>query len=378
MKDIVAHRIDNFVTVFAFLLYLPALIAFVAFVYSWFYSVLNISGVFNDAFNVVVGVAAFIGFVFVGTGLTELRVLVRKYLDMIAELFSLKAGRIDNIFDILAVILIILLAYPFFLRLEVLIPGWWSAVPLAMIFLAVFLSITLFSIIFIWSAWSLANNFLTRRSILMAPQAHIATQLWALVYKIENNPKWNEIAFKNQVAAALESISTIFENALAKRLRSADLETNAWLRNHFSEVALAFRVKKKLVFSPLPHSRAALIRSLSQNLYNIVEGNWGALETESLSKLTLREGSWLWLKRILAGIRAIIVSAIPLGLIWATTWVPGFAFSEPYFSYIKAAGIAWFAISLIIMIDPLFNAKLTALKDVKALSFLRFGSDSDK
>jgi hypothetical protein len=294
--------------------------------------------------------------------LSSIFVKYRKTFDRWGEFLGV--GGADGLlltFVIAAGVACLLLFYPSYRWLEAAVfsKQYFFALTLMNFLLLVFLIFFLFVIAACIDTAAIA--LLIRRAALIKPQAYIAIQLYNLVYTLEaSSLRWNEVASKNALATGLENLAVLVENALGRKMRGADLETNLWLKSNLSGIALAFRLKKKLVFSSLPDSREKLLNSLSQSLYNVVEGNWGKLEVEEIASLTLREGSQLWLKRVWAGIKAVIIAAIPLGLIYLSQLdlVPQLSVPPDYLPYVKIGGVIWFAVSLIIAIDPLYSSKL--------------------
>lgn len=207
-------------------------------------------------------------------------------------------------------------------------------------------------------------DFIAEYKLRYHPEAVVAGSLLKILTRVEFSPKlWKEMEFKQEICLELETIAVELQK-FSNRMETRDLETNIWFKKHIAEVAQSFRVKKKLILSPIPQSRQELINGISQSLVSVVQGNWGNLKTENLQ--TFKEESRLWIKRIPEFVKSIFVSAIPLIVLYLLQFTP-LKFEEPYWSYAKIGGIVWFAISLMIMLDPLYNTKLTALKNIKGL-----------
>jgi hypothetical protein len=279
---------------------------------------------------------------------------------------------------VLLLLLLLLIIAPLFLLITLLRETWWSMLPLPF-----FLAVTVFFMFLLMGAGMLKliisiQSLCQRQMIIQHPEVYLANYLFDLLVKLNiSKDRWNEPAFKNEVAAELERIAATFALMLPRGLRGFDIDTQLWLKTNFSEVAQAIRGQKKLVFAPEANGCDKLARRLSLNLYHLVEGNWSNLDTESIEKLTLREGSWLWLKRIWSIVKSLLVALVPLGLVYAleyaSQYVPELKVESAQLSYAKIGGLIWLAISLLLMIDPLFNSKLGAVKDVKGL--LGFSGD---
>jgi hypothetical protein len=293
------------------------------------------------------------------------------YVKMLEKYFGFSEATSVLIYSCVIVPLLLIFAVPFFLLTCFLRETWLSLLPLSLAQLSAGMA---FLFVLLMMALRFASSLQAKMESHMTmrePVTYLAIRLYRLIRKLEKDPsQWTIPQFKNEVATDLERIAAIFDFALPHRLRAADLDTNMWLKNNLAGIALALRMKKKLVFNPDAGSYKRLTGSLSRTLYHVVEGNWAWLETESLSKMTLREGSWLWFKRLLAILKGLLVAAAPLGLLYLTQRIPELKFDPQYFAWINIVCIGWLAVSLLLMIDPLFSSKLSAIKAIRGLGLL--------
>lgn len=128
-------------------------------------------------------------------------------------------------------------------------------------------------------------------------------------------------------------------------------------------ISAALREKKELLLSSNPDK---FIEAMSTTLVHVASSDYLQLEHIDPHPIT-RSDFFSYLRRFVI---ALITGAIPLILIiifQQTTY----ALSSPLSGTVTIVAIIWLLVSLLSVIDPLFNDKLDAVKDVMDINPFR-------
>jgi hypothetical protein len=203
---------------------------------------------------------------------------------------------------------------------------------------------------------------LSQRTKVLYADALLVDRLVSLLAYIEQNPRqWNQGAFKKQVITKLEALAIGVEAYLFRGLHPKDNVTEAWLKGRSREIAAAFRALKSWILTPMSDTAIQLKQRLSMLLVHAAAGDWDSLER--LQAVAVSE-SRLWRTRILNWVGVILTGGIPLLLFELVQRMPTLKLPDPVAQYVHVGVLMWAALALIAAFDPLFGAKISALKDV--------------
>ena len=160
----------------------------------------------------------------------------------------------------------------------------------------------------------------------------------------------------------LEDVALRFEVSLPKQIVGTDLSSLP-LQRDLAKIGGGIRALKQRVAIPTSNMwDEKLRRDLSQFLINFLSLNWAALptdETQLRSSVTL-------ISKVKAFIRSIMTGAIP-AILLAIVQVSPFRLTRQRAEVALLVAAAWFAVSVLLRLDPEFAAKTQALKDVQQI-----------
>jgi hypothetical protein len=171
---------------------------------------------------------------------------------------------------------------------------------------------------------------------------------------------------RRELIIILESIASSFEHWLPKQILGKDLSSSD-LRLDLAKIGDGVRALKRPITIPTSTSwTEELFIDMSDFSLNFISLNWAGLPKAEIEK----KPAPTIISRILGTIRFLLIAAIPAGLLAGlqAAHVP-LATQHADIAWLVVAG--WFAISLIIRIDPQYDEKAKALKDVRDLVTLK-------
>lgn len=185
-----------------------------------------------------------------------------------------------------------------------------------------------------------------------------------LLSNIELNPsKWNELPFRMQLAHQVEHVAIIFDRDVAKFWRSSDLLLNQWISSQIHLISAEVRGLKKWLITPRSDTREHLAWRLRDLLVCIADNNWDGIPRQ-VSENILSENPWR--PRIWRTVTVLTTALVPIGAVWALERFGAFP-NESARSYFVFGAFLWMAVTIITALDPLYAAKLDAIKSVLPL-----------
>jgi hypothetical protein len=184
-----------------------------------------------------------------------------------------------------------------------------------------------------------------------------------LLDKIEQNGvRWNELTFKIELIASLDSLANILERDIPTRCRTADEQFNRWATDRAWSSAAYIREMKKWIFMSREDTRSYLMRQVAAIIVCLAEGDWDGIPTVELNH---RSRNTKRLSRVLSSLRTLAASIIPIGsLLLMRKFSSGNEIPSSIEGYIYFGAVAWLAIGLISLLDPLYASRLDTLKTV--------------
>lgn len=189
----------------------------------------------------------------------------------------------------------------------------------------------------------------------------IVQTLCLVLARVEFAPdQWIHTEFRGEVVYNLEWIHRRIKCNLYHNLSTKDTDTNTWLRNCMSEMAEYFRRLIQKVLLPQEKTREELIKDLASRLVDAAEGNWGKFKrnqappSRSLIRTTLHV------------LRSFLSLVFPFMIVVAVVFIPN-PLSEQIKSTIVTVALGWGVLSLVILLDPKFERKVSAAKSLESI-----------
>lgn len=158
----------------------------------------------------------------------------------------------------------------------------------------------------------------------------------------------------------LEDIATRFEIFLPKQIVGTNLNSVP-LGQELAKIGAGVRALKRQVAIPTSRSWDEKLRQdLSAFLINFLSLNWVALPKAQTEKRTPASV----LSQLKGFARTIVTGAIP-GILLAILQATPYGLTGQRAEIALLVAVAWFALSIILRLDPEFAAKTKALKDVQ-------------
>jgi hypothetical protein len=210
----------------------------------------------------------------------------------------------------------------------------------------------------------LINHVFNRRKAIRYPDALLVDGLINILLMVEEDPEhWTELSFKRRLLGRLEEISICVERALPRQLRSGDDLTDIWLSEKAAQFAAALRDKKKWVLTPKLDTRDAFIRCMRHYLIIAAVHDWDSLERITPEQLSRPRA---WQSRATTALRTLVVAGMPLAGLWLIQQT-SFLLAGTIAEYATAGALLWAMLALITTLDPQFQTKIAAIKDVSSL-----------
>ena len=193
------------------------------------------------------------------------------------------------------------------------------------------------------------------------PDAYIIHMIIKLIIKLERNPNlWMDIHFRKELILDVEKTALCIEKDLFRNLKSGDKVSDHWLETIARQIATAFREKKFWILTPKVDTYDYLIRNLLDSLINLVEGNWDALEKKEPEKISFKQ---TWFDFMKNTIKVIVVGGIPIFALFLIQ-NSSLALVVPFRDYAIGGAILWALFTTITTLDPLFDNKISAIKEI--------------
>jgi hypothetical protein len=168
--------------------------------------------------------------------------------------------------------------------------------------------------------------------------------------------------FKRQLAAQLEQIAVRLEREIVRELRSGDVETDQWLTRQWREMATATRALKRDVLLSTEGARSHLEEQLVKMFSAATLENWDEFPRAHPKTLTRPEK----IRRIREFAAVLARAGLPFLILWLLQQT-SLRFDGRELNYARGVAIAWAALTLLALLDPLFDAKISAMTSLTGL-----------
>jgi len=187
------------------------------------------------------------------------------------------------------------------------------------------------------------------------PQMLVVDRLLHLMSHLEEKEPLREPVHKRVITNYLEEVAVSFETDIPAYLRSGDSATNTWLKQTCCCIAATLRDFKKWVLLPREDTTELLQRRIAAMLIHAALGQWDHIERMEAQATRSR------LQALLGFARVLIVALLPFGLLWLTHATLGFAGASR--EYAIGGAVLWALLTLLVSFDPLFGAKVAAMRE---------------
>lgn len=206
--------------------------------------------------------------------------------------------------------------------------------------------------------------FFSRRAAKIHPDSVVFDALLTTLVTAENDP-WTALDTRWRLLRGLEEVADCIERDLPRRLPAGDATTASWVRVTLSEKASAIRALKRWVSTPKPDTAEHFAARIATTLTQVAADDWDALERVGAEA----EGPGRvldWRKRVAAWTRTGGTALTPAAVWWALQRSP-LASKGPVAEYVAVGVGVWAVVTVLAEIDPLFGAKVGALKDASSV-----------
>jgi hypothetical protein len=176
----------------------------------------------------------------------------------------------------------------------------------------------------------------------------------------------NLLSYKRIQLQYLERASKCIEKYLPRCLPSGDIDTDSWIKEATGQVAAAIREKKKWILTTKKDTSIYFIRSISLTLLSFIQDDWDSLERMEKHKRSIPNIRLLVANFALKTLRIIVLLGLPIVGFWMFQKFP-LAIPDTVRGYVFVGLFLWEMFTLIIVIDPNLNAKVSVIKDLTSL-----------
>jgi hypothetical protein len=169
--------------------------------------------------------------------------------------------------------------------------------------------------------------------------------------------EYRSIARRREMAECLEVSARYMERGLSLIMRLPSVAITAAIRQRLHLTAQQVREYQIWVMLPNPSTRADLIRNCCRIFGAVALGEYDLLP--AAPALQLDRPSRLHIA--LSGTGMVLIGLLPLAVVLALRW-RGVTLPSPLDTAAVAVATLWAFVSVLIVVDPLFNARLAAVK----------------
>jgi hypothetical protein len=220
---------------------------------------------------------------------------------------------------------------------------------------------------------SLGRTIQWRRRALH-PEAVVVCTLLDMLTILEDHPvEWIDTAHRQKLLSNIENTATCIQCNLYRNLRIKDRLLAYWVKERTGKIATAMRGLQKWVLAPNGNTRADLIKRLSAHLSHAAVGEWDLLEQAEPEKVS---GKQFWWTRVIPTFRAVLSGAVLIVGFFYMQRTP-LALQGPIAEYVKIGVFLWAALSVLSILDPKYDVKISGLKDIGQLLIPGKGKDKE-
>ena len=172
---------------------------------------------------------------------------------------------------------------------------------------------------------------------------------------------WRRSATRAAMLADLERLARAVDGGFARRMRSGDQSSDAWVQDQAGRAGAAVRQLKRWVVTPLADTRERLRERLTADLVALAEGRWDPLERADGGSGTLaRPPLWATVRSVA---RTVGVALVPWAALWAYRRIdPAGASALPAWAAVGCA--LWGVVVLALAADPALPDRTRAVRGV--------------
>lgn len=190
------------------------------------------------------------------------------------------------------------------------------------------------------------------------------------LHTAEGDHAWGEPVHMTSITEDLRAAARCVE-ALASRHRTGDEARDRWLRQVCASRAAYILELQRGVVLPRNDTRDYLQGELCHLLSLALTNDWGNMPTLSLSGAE----SLRWWRRGVAATRALVVAILPLSGVFVLRVAVGKELNPTLNASLWTAALAWFAVSVLVLLDDRFSEKLSRAKEL--MGVLKAGKEKD-
>jgi hypothetical protein len=172
---------------------------------------------------------------------------------------------------------------------------------------------------------------------------------------------------KRKQMLELEEIARCIEHFLPRQLRTKDFVTDVWLKTRTKEISTYIREKKRWILIPMSDTQIHLTEELVYVLIYVLNDNWNGLKKMKPEVLSqeLPQPQFLG-SRLMSFIRILLIAVFPAIVFFIFELTP-WHISGSVRDYVVIGLFIWGLVAIITSLDPNFNTKISAMKDITSI-----------
>lgn len=211
----------------------------------------------------------------------------------------------------------------------------------------------------------------SEQALFLYPRSFMVYDLVHLLFALERPAtRWKRGEHVALAMRVLERVACAIEY-MPRQLSPRDPISARLQQDNFRKMAAAMRNLKMWIAFPAPDTHEKFAARIARDLVSIANNTLDCLERAEPTKLPNRLPVR---QRLLTLLRYMMIGLAPAALLWLAQRDPAFALVSPVLDYAKVVVLLWGLLTIVVVLDPLFSTKLSALKDIADL--LPFGGKS--
>jgi hypothetical protein len=221
---------------------------------------------------------------------------------------------------------------------------------------------------------------LSKRSEARHPASHAIDNLFRAMRRLQKaGTNWADTDTRTYATAEIAVASEIVRRSLLQRFATRDAKTLSWRHTQAVKISAALSEKQTWLMTPKPDTRDELFKSIGQILLALISGVWDTLElAKELAKELATEANTAETEEkqfrqraihvVLDSMRTLLVALLPAVLFLLADKLNLLAdIGAPGRGYIKIGLFVWAALTVILLLDPLFKEKFGIIKEAYQL-----------
>ena len=217
---------------------------------------------------------------------------------------------------------------------------------------------------------------LSKTSEARHPASHAIDNLFRAMRRLQKaGTNWADTDTRTYATAEIAVASEIVRRSLLQRFATLDAKTLSWRHTQAEKISAALSEKQTWLMTPKPDTRDELFKSIGQILLAFISDVWDTLElakvlaTEtSTSEIEEKQSRQRAIHVVLDSMRTLLVALLPAILFLLADKLDLLSdIGEPGRGYIKIGLFVWAALTVILLLDPLFKEKFGIIKEAYQL-----------